>query len=654
MKKTFRRALVLIAVITALTVCAFAFTASAETCHGTAESWTRIYIEPTCTENGFTEYYCKDCGALAKTTEFDEPDAKDKATGHRYLATEYRPGIDENGKEYYTRVVTCQSDVCSRVTGKGHTVSECPTKYYLVEYKNNEASPSLKDVSNHADYFLKGYYVENVPSTWVVDLSDSNNNDYITKSYEPFTRVSNNPTIDYGTDITEPAFEYFKEADGTVNLYVKEGSKAYADGKAAFDGIIPVKNNDTSAGGYKFDTWVAEDDGTDISAKVIEENTVFLAKFKATENYTVTYTFKNGSTPIFESMQGVPYGSTVIYDGETPTKAKTVENSYEFAGWRVENINATDSENFAGLREPITLYHQHVIIYAQYNAVPNRYNIELVKYNGKPFEYNGQPIKKDVAFFEEIVSEDILKTLDISRPNTETYTFAETASWKIYAVNGHKVTGRDVIVGLDRLSLPQSVTVEGEDGQPMTIGYEEYDVISVSPLYKSQYRTYPITVSIMHNYFEEEDLYDNKTPRSDILDDFYVTVYNANGAVLTSGQTNSEGKVTVYIPFSTTWRFEAVTKNGKYFGATDVNPLSYDADTGKPLYEVIHIEGVGVAPSLSKSWSDGNTHSCRCVCHSFLSGLLIRIYNFIYRIFGIEYKCCDDLFAVHGDILIYD
>lgn len=656
MKKTFRKALILTAVVTVMMVCVFALSVSAADCHGTIESWVADYIEPTCTEHGYTNYYCKFCGELASTTKDQAvPDAKDEAKGHRYLAIGYEKSADGT---YYTRVVKCQADVCVRENGStpaiSGTVKNCPTKYYLVEFANSYASPSLSDVPSpgHADYFLKGYYVESAPSSWVVDLSDSNSNDYITKTYAPFYRVSNNATIDHGANITEPAFEYFEEADGTVHLYVKEGSTAYADGKAAFAGTAPVRNNDTSKGGYEFSTWVA--DGEDISVKKITKNTTFFAEFTAPENYTVTYTFKNGDTPIFESVKGVPYGSTVVYDGETPTKAKTVENSYEFAGWRVENKNATDSEYFTGLRAPITLYHSHVVIYAQYKAIPNKYNVELVKYNGSPFTYNGQAIKKDVEVFEEIVSADIAKTFDISRPNTETYAFEATGSWKIYAVNGYKVTGGDILVGLDKLSLPQAVTVENENGETVTIGYEDYNVISVSPAYRSQRITYPVTVSIMHNYFLEEDLYDNRTPRGDILDDFYVSVYDVYGNVLTTGQTNSEGKVTLYIPFSTTWRFEAVTKNNKYFGYTVINPLSYDGDTGKPVYEIIHIEGVGIAPSLSEGWAGGVHQSCRCVCHSFLSGLLIRIYNFIYRAFGIEYKCCDDLFAVHGDILVYD
>lgn len=656
MKKTFRKALVLMTVVTVLTVCAFAMSASAADCHGTIDSWVSKYVKPTCTENGYTEYYCKDCGELASTTENQaNPDIRDLAAGHKYLAIRYDKSADGT---YYTRVVKCQAAECVRANGStsavSGTVKNCPTKYYLVEFANSVASPALGDVSNHEDYFLKGYYVKNSPSTWVVDLTDANTNDYITKTYAPISRVANTYSTDHGDYITEPDYEYFEEADGTVHLYVKEGSKAYADGKSAFKGVIPARNNDTTNGGYTFETWKTAD-GTDISAAVITENTTLYASFVAPENYTVSYTFKNGDTPIFESVQNVPYGSTVVYDGEEPKKAKTVESSYEFAGWRVENKNATDIENFAAIREPIALYHSHTVIYAQYKAIPNRYKIELVKYNGSPFTYeDGQPIKNDsVAFFEEVVSDDVVKSLDITRPNTETYTFAETNKWKIYAVNGYRVTGSDVLVGLDNLSLPQSVTVKGENGDT-TIGYEDYDVISVSPVYLSQRRTYPVTVSIMHNYFEEEDLYDDRTPREDILDDFYVSVYDANGNVLDMGQTNSEGKVTLYIPFSTTWRFEAVTKNNKYFGYTVISPLSYDADSGKPVYEVIHIEGVGVAPSLSESWSEGVQQSCNCICHSFLSGLLIRIYNFIYRAFGIEYKCCDDLFAVHGDILVYD
>ncbi len=653
MKKTFRRALVLTVVIAVLTVCAFAMSASAASCHGTSESWEEVYTAPTCTQDGYSDYYCKFCGELAYTTkDVSDPLPMDKAMGHRNLATSYV--LSDDGT-YYTRVVTCQDGICVRADGDTPavtgTVTECPTKYYLVEFKNDKASPEIGEVADHADYFLDGYYVADVPETWVVDLSDSDTKDYITKTYEPIFRVSNPCSVDYGSNVTEPSYEFFQEADGTRHLYVKDGETAYANGKAAFLGETPERNNDTTKGGYEFRTWLA--DGEDISVKKITKNTVFYADFAADKNYSISYVFKNGDTPIFESVHNIAYGSGAEYDGETPTKNKSIQYIYEFAGWRVEDKNATDTEYFTELRAPVNLYHKNVAIYAQYNAIPNRYKIELVKYNGTPFTYNGAPIVCDgVAIYEEILSADIVKTLDFTRPNTETYVFNKTDKWKISAINGNAVVG-DTLVGIDMLSLPQSFTVKTKDGEEVTVGYEDYDLITLTPYYESQLIKYSVPVTIDHFYFDEDDLYHDNTPREEILDDFYVAAYDANGNFLDGGQADSQGKVTLRIPFSTTWRFEAVTENGKYFGYTEINSMAFDYESGKPLYEIIHTKNISVAPYLTDAWTEGDVKGCKCVCHSFIGGFLVRIYNFIYRSFGIKYKCCDDLYAAHGDSLLY-
>lgn len=656
MKKTFKRLFILMAVVTVMTVCAFAMSASAADCHGTSESWQSVNIAPTCTQDGYTEKYCKFCGELVSSTEGQTPDdARVKATGHRYLVKGYELRYDEQNNPYYVRVVQCQNDMCARKNAtteeQVHIERECPTRYYLVKFVNDKESPKLGEVSNHEDYFLEGYYVSNIPATWIVDLSDSDTNDYIEKTYAPVPRVIYTTTNDFGTAITEPDYEYFVK-DGANLLFVKHGSKAYADGKSAYQGVTPSRNNDTEKGGYQFDTWKAADN-TDISAKEITAETTFYASFKADDNLTVSCTFKNDETQLLETINDVPYGSAVTYGGHTPTREKTAAYNYKFAGWRVEKKSADATENLIALYGPIKLYHSHAVIYAQYDNNPNKYNFELVDYKGDAFTYGGNAIiVSGIEFYEEIVSQDVIDALDLSRPNTPRLAFAETENWRISAVNGYTVANDSFRIRLNNMELPEVITVNTADGTTDILA-KDYDMISLTPVYKSQLITYPVTVSIMHNYFEEEDLYDNREPRSDILDDFYVTVRDAHGNVLDSGRTDSRGKVTLHIAYSDLWVFEAVTDNGKYYGQNAIDPMVYDAD-GKHIYETVEFKGVGVAPSLSDRWEGGDKQSCNCICHTVLGNLLIRLYNFMYSIFRIEYVCCEDLFAVYGDILIYD
>ena len=50
---------------------------------------------------------------------------------------------------------------------------------------------------------------------------------------------------------------------------------------------------------------------------------------------------------------------------------------------------------------------------------------------------------------------------------------------------------------------------------------------------------------------------------------------------------------------------------------------------------------------------DHGGSNCHCICHSFLGGFWISILNMIYRLFGRKIVCCYDMFATHGDRLIY-
>ena len=125
----------------------------------------------------------------------------------------------------------------------------------------------------------------------------------------------------------------WKNADGTE---LKSEKVAYGD-MPAYSGETPTKAA-TEENSYTFAGWDPEVD------KVTEDAT-YTAKFTAEKNkYTVTWKYADGN--VLEEDKDVPYGVEPTYDGETPTKAKTAEYTYTFAGWTPDVSTVTGNVTY--------------------------------------------------------------------------------------------------------------------------------------------------------------------------------------------------------------------------------------------------------------------------------------------------------------------
>ena len=96
MKKTMKKHLsFLLAVVMLITSFSFAVAAEGVCVHETEEgdpNYTKVY-NPTCDEQGYTEYYCIKCGKLASTGNYKA------AFGHNYGEGVFVPA-DETASEY--------------------------------------------------------------------------------------------------------------------------------------------------------------------------------------------------------------------------------------------------------------------------------------------------------------------------------------------------------------------------------------------------------------------------------------------------------------------------------------------------------------------------------------------------------------------------
>lgn len=145
----------------------------------------------------------------------------------------------------------------------------------------------------------------------------------------------------------------FVDADGTTIL--QSGEVAYGE-VPAYTGEEPQKAADAQ-NTYRFSGW-------DKELVAVKGEATYTATYSTTVN-TYTITWKNEDGTVLRQDEGVAYGTTPEYQGDTPQKAADAANSYRFAGW--------------GAVAPVT---GNTTYTAQYEAVPNQYAITFLDDDG--------------------------------------------------------------------------------------------------------------------------------------------------------------------------------------------------------------------------------------------------------------------------------
>ncbi len=657
MKKTFKKQLILLAVVTVMMILALVMPASAEEetqipCPGMnggghlAYYLKDIVIEPTCTQRGYSKQICTYCNdqVVVEAYKFTEP------TGHNYVAAYVDKG------DRYERVRTCQNPLCQRggnditdqnkpkdeiVNGKDVASDDNGViKYYRVEYVNKWARPDGKDEANKGA-FLDYCYTPSNSQSWVSlydpTASDAyaKENAYVDKVYTTGKKA----TLDHTA--AAPAYEYVEETAG-LTLYVQESADV-----PAYPTDKPVRNKDLVYGRYNFDGW---------SEPEIEGNKrVYEAEFTPDENATVSFSFRNYNGAELTASLSVPYGGKVNYgDLVAPVRENDQYNEYKFEGW---TFGKSDDAPLAtkDLKGDIYAYY-NTAVYADFSEKSRQYTVEFMVYDRVISDEkayiantaNGIECKTSVRDYIAAIDTDCF-TIDRDKK----YIYKQNADkWIIKKVNGESLL-TDVIVSPDNFDLPKSVYVkDSETGvtKEVFFGKNETNTVTIAPTYTSAYVRYNFKVTILPTHFLDEDVYpDNGLFKSDILDKFVIQVTDENGQFITAGTPDKNGDFWFEVPYRDEYLITASLPNGKYYGEHELD-LAACVTAGD--VERIAQNGIFISPRVTQEWTDG-LKSCNCVCHSFLSGIVVRIYNLLYRLFNIKYVCCDDLFIVHGKVLIY-
>ncbi len=119
--------------------------------------------------------------------------------------------------------------------------------------------------------------------------------------------------------------------------------------------------------------------GWDKEVVAVTEATTYTATFSSSKNsYKVKWVNDAGKTLYSESVE---YGKVPVYGGKTPTKAKTAEFTYTFAGWDKEVVAVTEATTYT----------------ATFSSSKNSYKVKWVNDTGKTLysetvEYGKVPV----------------------------------------------------------------------------------------------------------------------------------------------------------------------------------------------------------------------------------------------------------------------
>ena len=283
--------------------------------------------------------------------------------------------------------------------------------------------------------------------------------------------------------------------------------------RPSFDGEAPVKDSDPQYS-YRFEKWSPEiTDDT-----VVTGNVTYTAVYSKTlRSYVVTF-YDEDRTTILD-RQTLDYGSTPVYQGETPTKKADAQYTYTFDGWSPAISEVHGEQNYI----------------AVYSSVTNQYTVTWIDWNGDVLEtdpnvdygtipsYDGiepsreQTESKVYTFigWDPEITDSTIVTGDV------TYQAQYEEADRLYTVKWLGAEGEELQVDQVRYNDPVPAFIfEGENGEDLTpvkeadaqysYSFEKFTPelaedarvtadISFTAQFTAQLRSYPITWMLDEN-----------------------------------------------------------------------------------------------------------------------------------------------------------
>lgn len=608
MKRTMKKHLSLVLAVLMLLTCAGFNVIAAGECRHVIAPGNPTYqkvVNPTCTEQGYTIYYCTLCSDVEKGEMVEvSRDVPTAPLGHQYGDYEYEAvtaEIDGESVDAFSRVKKC-----TRHYYKNGTLEACTAKSVEMDGET--------PVLYHSVTFI---------------------NNRITKDLDP--------TITY----TSVAMTYSEEE--LHSCYVKRGDAV------AYEGTInPFRQKTKEYGSYSCIGWTENayleataennldaEDCTDLSS--VEKNLVLYPVFRGElEKYLVTFydlegenltwpkEVEHGGNPQFSDPAGNLYPD--------PEKEADIANYYSFAGWVADVDQAEPIPT--DIVESVSVYGT-MHFYPAFTSVPKNYTVEF--YNETAT--NLLATVDGVHFGDSLIAKEDVQKINredvLAKASDETYYYIWTGKWRVLAADGSN--GSNLDLNNFRVTLGDFRVATDEEGNtvmlPNSSFGEEKKVVRLVPVYERRLKVYAVDVEMLIPHGEDEDYYRGEAE---------VQVIANNGQLVASGKTDANGKFRCYLNYQIPFTVNIATYDGKYLGSNVITGLF--SDTTGNINNEAEINKCSVAMQLNP---DYETH-CRCIHHNaLLQPIFVRILNLLYTFFNVKYVCCYDMYSTIGPLLDY-
>lgn len=354
--------------------------------------------------------------------------------------------------------------------------------------------------------------------------------------------------------------------------------------------VLPRRDKDYTWGAYKLIDWTYDEVGqTDSALNDMKSITKNMAVYANFEGYDVYYKVR-------------------FWSGSDPLTIEQIILHGHSAQYPFDNPTKADNLHykyeFTGWDYDYTAIYDSVGINALYNEIPKTYTMVYCDWNGdelakEDFQY-GDPAKKNPT--------------NLERPENATYIYQFSGKWQTQP-------GKEEYINLNSLIVP--------------LGTKEGDEVKVYAKYYQKAKSYVVNI---YGYGINKELIPGAT----------VQIYNSNGQIVTTTKLDEESKAIITLNYDTTYQIvitDDVGNVGK--GDIELNTTMKDEQTGLlvPTMTTIYLK--------QYEDPDHGGSNCHCICHSFLGGFWISILNLIYRLTDRKIVCCYDMFATHGDKLLY-
>ena len=354
--------------------------------------------------------------------------------------------------------------------------------------------------------------------------------------------------------------------------------------------ILPKREKDYSWGAYKLIDWTYDEAGQTQSAlNDMKSISKNMAVYANFEGYDVYY-----KVAFWSEGTRLTIDEVILHGhaAQYPFDPPTKKENLQY------------KYEFTGWDYDYTAIYDSVAICAKYKEIAKSYNIIYCDWNGtelatETFKY-GEAAKNNPT--------NLTKTSDA------TYIYEFSGKWQT-------APGKEEYIDLNHLTVPNS-TVEG-------------GTIKVYAKYYQKAKNYTVNI---HGYGINNEIIPGAT----------VQIFNSSGQIVTTTKLDANSDVTINLTYDTAYQIMIVDDSGNV-GVKDVelNTSLKDENTGmlRPTEVTIYLD--------KYEDPDHGGSDCHCICHSFLGRLWISMLNMIYRLFGKKIVCCYDMYATHGDQLIY-